>query len=753
MNESVKRQIESYRMSDDKRPLVVDVSTLEDLNSIYQEYITIKKQDIYDLVKVGAEILQLSDIHEFLGHCNDNLVFLTGMGTYLRLLGKNKLNQIIHSIISTTYNTKFIIITYQCSKFFDEKDPRLKDKIILSDEENSSTPSSIIFISPKYKEVVKAENNLMNALRVMEKTSSEEIYTITSFSKADFKDSLIRIEECNSPYYLICIKDAYLKRIPIDYGTEEQWTKLLNKLKNNSVEKTIQEYIKYKDILEGLKTWNEMSEFERWLMFLYFKLFNIKTLNWAVNFAINKSKNVNNFIENIYFSIINIDYKETGFWDKYNDRKLILKEIKEDSVIYSYCNYIEYKNENTLYYLTDNTENEKKLILKIIDRYSNVFTKKRLLDILIRVYPDLYWYLNDYNYTQPFLSNYFNEYKYLKVINKLTDEFKQVVDKESSERSFNKYLMCRSEILNELDYTDTIVYFIDALGVEFLSYIEKKCHDRGLVCRIKIGKCNLPSITEKNIEFKEFFRLKNIDVLDEKSLDTLKHSGKNDLDFDKTKLPIHIIEEFNIIDKCLDNIRQKIKSQIIKKAIIVSDHGATRLAILNHDLVRENVESVGEHGGRVCKIVPNMKTIPNAIQAGDCYVLADYNAFKGGRIGKVEMHGGATLEEVAVPIIEICEKDQVVYINVITEIIKTSFKTNAILKFFSSAKLNDVTIRVNGKEYSAKSSDRNNFIVELEDIKKSGSYYFEVWSGNELISSDNEFKIEKESAVTVDLWG
>lgn len=752
MKESVRRKIESYRMSDDKRPLVVDVSTPEELQNLYQEYYTVNKKNVFDLVRIGSEIPQLSDIYEYMGGCDDGIIILTGMGTYLKLMGVNNLNQIIHSVITTTYNSKFIIVTYQCSKFFNEKDPRLKDKII-STEENSSAPSSLVFVSSNYKNVVKVENGLMNALKALERTSSEVIYVTTMHSASDFKDSLIRVEEYNSAYYLICVKDLSLKRIPKDYGTDEQWAKLLNKLKNNSVENTIQEYINYKNILDCVKEWNSLSKFEQWLLFLYLKLNHPKTSNWAVDYAIGISKKSDEFIKDIFYSLINVDYKEIGFWDKYNDRKKILKAINEDSIIYSYCNYIQYKNESTLYYLTDNTDIEKKLIIQIIDRYNNIFTKKKLMDVLIKIYPEMYWYLYDYNYGSTFLSEYFNEYKYLKVINKLIPSFKEKVDQESLKRSYNQYLMYRSEVINDLDYTDSIVYFIDALGVEFLSYIEKRCQEKGLVCKASICKCNLPSITERNTEFREFFRTRNIDVLDEKGLDIVKHSGKDDYDFDKTKLPIHIIEEFNVINKCLDNIRQKIKSQSIKKAVIVSDHGATRLAILNEDLVRENVESIGEHGGRVCKVVPDMKLIPNAIMANDCYVLADYNAFKGGRVGKVEMHGGATLEEVVVPIIEIYEKDIVVDIKVITEIIKVSYRTNAILRFFSSSKLTNVAIRINGNEYKAISSDGINFSVELEDVKKSGDYQFEVWAENGLVSSGNIFKIEKESAAAVDLWG
>ena len=169
-------------------------------------------------------------------------------------------------------------------------------------------------------------------------------------------------------------------------------------------------------------------------------------------------------------------------------------------------------------------------------------------------------------------------------------------------------------------------------------------------------------------------------------------------------------------------------------------------------MVKINVESPGEHGGRVCKVIPNMDVIPNAVYENDMCILGDYNAFKGGRVGKVEMHGGATLEEVVVPIIEIMRKDTNIEIKVITDIIKASFKTIAVLKFYSTCKISNVSVRINGVLYSAYSTDGFNFTAELTALKKSGSYNFEVWSNNKLVSSNNSFKIEKESAKTNNLW-
>lgn len=40
-------------------------------------------------------------------------------------------------------------------------------------------------------------------------------------------------------------------------------------------------------------------------------------------------------------------------------------------------------------------------------------------------------------------------------------------------------------------------FFFDALGVEYLAFIAAKCEEYELVSEILVGRCELPSITEK----------------------------------------------------------------------------------------------------------------------------------------------------------------------------------------------------------------------------------------------------------------
>ncbi len=751
MQEQIKNRIQSYLTSNDNRPLVIDVPNVEERDDFLQLYFGMPKKSMFDFTSTSMELPGISNLYEYLRRCDDKVVIITDLGTYLKLYGQDFLKQNIHSLLEMSFATKVLILTFQCGKYINEKSPRNRDKVLIDDGQ-SSIPSSLVFINNEYKNYVSAEKSLSTALKKIERKSGEKFYVLTEYRKNDFPNTLYGIEECKNAYDLLCLKDNATKKVEEKFGATEDWSTLLEKLENDSIEQTIGEFINTKNYVKNIEEWLEKNDFEKWLIFLFGKFKNIKTDNWAINYAIDKSTKSNEVLSKIYESILDLNYKEEGYWNRYEQRKKILKNIGDDTVIYEYCNLVKYKEADALYYLTDNTDNEKKLIIQLIDKYYQSFTKIKLLDVLKHVYKDLYDYLLDFNMKNDLLNNYFSEYKYLKVTNHLTPEFKALVDKEACDRSYKRILMYRSEVLEELSYDNSLIYFVDALGVEFLSYIERKCAEKNLAINVRIAKANLPSITSENTEFRDFFAKKGVELKDEKELDELIHDGKNDYDFDKNKLPIHIIEEFNIIDKCLTNIRKKLKSGGYSKAVIVADHGATRLAILNNDMVKIDVESTGEHGGRVCKAYPEMEVIPNAVIENDYCILGDYNSFKGGRVGKVEMHGGATLEEVVVPIIEITEKTSSIIITVITQIIKVSFKTVAVLKFCTSNRLDNVTVHINGASYIAISSDGTNFTAELKDIKKSGDYQFEVWSNDKLVSQDNTFSVEKESAKTNDLW-
>ena len=64
------------------------------------------------------------------------------------------------------------------------------------------------------------------------------------------------------------------------------------------------------------------------------------------------------------------------------------------------------------------------------------------------------------------------------------------------------------------------------------------------------------------------------------------------------------------------------------------------------------MNSAGEHGGRCCPINALNEKPDCATEENGWWVLANYDRFAGGRLASVEVHGGVTLEEILVPVIE-----------------------------------------------------------------------------------------------------
>lgn len=745
--DEVKIKINKYISNEDRHPLIVDVCNLKDLNELILTYGGLNKISLYKISQAD-NLISTSDFFETLNKQIKNAL-ICGLGTYLKLLGKISLSDVLHRLLSMTFKSKIICLTYKCSYYFSETDPRYRDNYIIVDGEPSPSCSfDLVNLEIKSNLEVGYEG-IRAILDLSEKFEGKRFLIKTNHLKSDYPDSLFTIGTCQSYFELLGLYDVKAKNLLKSYGSEENWQLLCKKF-NRTIENTITDYIGNLSVEAAVERWTNWSHFEKWLIFIKSKLY--PTENWCVDYAAAKSNSYEEFIKAVYNSILYINHKEADFWSKYKTWKLLIQKINDEDLIYKYCKIVLSKEEQAPYYLTDNSQIEKQKLIECIDKYKDKYTKKELLNILSNVYPDLYNYLCDFNLGNEILNGYFRDYKYQKVINVLWPEFKEMVDSEAVNRSYNGILPFRSELIEGLKYDDSEVFFIDALGVEFLAFIEKKCNEYGLKVKSKICKCKLPSLTEYNTEFKEYYKKHNIKINEEKRLDSLKHDGIKNYDYEKVTFPIHLIEELEIIDDCLKIIKAKIKSETIKKAIIISDHGASRLAILNKDEVKEDVLSVGEHGGRVCKVVPDMKRIANAIEEDENYVLADYNSFKGGRKGKVEMHGGATIEEVTIPIIEIVPNTIDIEIVVDDKPIKVSFKTPAVLCFFISSKSQNVTIVVEGKEYKATSEDGQRFTAVLDDIKKPKKYIFDVYSDGELICSGKEFIIEKESAKINNLF-
>lgn len=749
--EEVCTKIDKYLSNDCHQPIMVDVAATTELCQLESHYnvghLFLKASKF---VNDGGFLMMDQLKNEV--QTQHGVVFLTEISTYLKLHGENELKSQLRALLDIQLEGKLIIITHACQKFMKKFDRRLFDtnRIMFIGVSDDANLSKIFFISkriPLNYDLIEAPfaHSLRELPAMLEKHDIKDIFVITELKKGDFPNTLLDIREVSSSHEALVNFYTELMNLNKSFGTEEQWTELLRILQHENYEWSAIE--KNPDLLKMVLskgTASTQNAFVEWIKFIIKKLHGAKG-NEYLTAVIAKSNTLEEYKTWLYDYLLEIEVNDGTFQQYYKERKELLSSYEMDSnFIISYCKKVTAKESQALYYLTDNTKIEKETIIKSISSFVAGHSREELEDVLKKVYPALAEYLSPYNYSQ--FSEYFDQYKYSKVTNTMTPRFIQLAEQEVSEKRFLD-MPPRAKVIDKMEKKKSHLYFVDALGVEFLAYIQEQCYKRGLDFSAKIGYCNLPSITSMNKEFvDEFSSCTSI-----KSLDELKHDGQFDYNYEKVKQPIHLVEELAIIDEVISRIDSDLQQGSLEQVFIVSDHGSSRMAVIAESENKWEMSEKGQHSGRCCP-KSDLDIKPDcAIEENDFYILLNYDRFKGGRKANVEVHGGASLEEVLVPIIEITKRGQAIECKLdnTSKVVTSSFKKIAKIRIYLSKTLDDVSILVDGKYYySAQLVDGQQYLYEiaLPDIKKAGMHTFDVLVGESFAAKGMSFEMKKEGA-------
>jgi len=426
--------------------------------------------------------------------------------------------------------------------------------------------------------------------------------------------------------------EKYLeKSFPIAYNEHDRelWQKLIEDLKNSSLKELVQRELNLNQLspIEILtKVCHQPNRYLKWLL----KGYALEYLNDDSYFAtILKNANIDEpLIDKVWFHI----------FDSFNlhhidERFEILSSFYQSSKPKP-------KIEEKLHNLLSNTQTPESFITGITviekDLIIKLFNENKLSILqLEKFYPDLIAYLNDVEFENNinWIKEYFKEYKISKLKHQPTEKLNELLrQKNSSKELFFKWYedLNFKELYHFNDLSNYKKLWVDGLGIEWVgfikSYIESNS-DYRVECFL--SKSKLPTKTECN-KFKDITKIETLDEYIHKQT-SYKH-------------PLNLIQEIEIIK---DIIHQNIDEDLL----IVSDHGFSAFCSFKS---KTNSFSNDDHEGRCAKIDTLIEDVNYFSHDFDCgrYLIAlNHNSLN--HKTRREAHGGATPEEVIVPIIKI----------------------------------------------------------------------------------------------------
>lgn len=671
----------------------------------------------------------------------DNKYVVVGLGEYLALRGTDEITTELNRLKTTTLgNARVILLLRGIGTYVNEL--AANDKKLTGQERVyiSSTPLTNLATTNVIHDVgMVSRKGIKWLLRDCEDGVSGNILFSSSRT---FSSSIIPVTVISGAYSALkySMKDFPL---PEQYGTDELWENLLKELqkKEYSLNAVFERYGVEDDFEDDIYTKCSGEQFKNWLYFISLKINPDRIQNSYLAWVAKETESWNNLKKNLLIFITNIKHSDRLFKKMYEERKKLLKEFPDsDIAVFIKENAIEPSEE--IYRLTDNTQIERRQILSWIAHHE-------WNEGYAYVYPLLSAYLQKFIFDCGALSNeltaYFEQYKTQKVSNRLSDVFLAQVDNWGKTYKYSRIQTRDNAIKTIPDRKSAFLYWIDALGVEYLALIVELAKRKGLSVHVDIGRAELPSLTEYNKGF--FDNWDGIDKYKEEALDDIKHDDKGGFFFTSCEDPIHLESEIAVIEKAINIAATKLAMRECKSFVIASDHGASRLAVIKRQEEKYSTETGGEHSGRCCKVFEGCD-LTNCVEEKGYFVLTDYGRFKGSRAANVEVHGGASLEEVLVPIITLkLKKQDAVDIRVLnSDSIQADRKKGTTIQIYISDvdTPNNISIVIGNTKYKAERDDSTHYTVLLDDIKRSKTCKADIYDGDNLLGGV-EFKIKGKS--------
>lgn len=613
----------------------------------------------------------------------DKHILLLSVGEYLRMATKFEVYgdwaaqfyELWSRMESVNSKTRIFIPIFSAKEYFNRAvgiiDERQKDFLWELEGNDEKTYTLTIYSDKFAKAMLKADmaRNLKEWLENWEEyyqNSNAMLLTgqIENWEKTFGK---ITIDIVENPYEFLCNHDHNIGNIKQESSPEDYWADLMIRSANmGSIKDAILEALNLKefDSVAIVSQWDYLTEIEQWYVWLWFQLNNSDEYVAAVikKISVRELSSVPIHISN------DIIYYLDSHPEWITQRHGLIKSLNVITPSQEFFKILDTKDpEVAIDLLTARTIEEKTYIIKTICRWLRDKEEEEIADKIVRaierVYPEFAAYFRTRRNLYKEYTDYFEWYKRKKIINRPVEKPMQTQDMD--------FLETRSYMLAKYNNTDCVSYWIDGLGIEWISlvcYILDKNQGDMFLYSSDMAKCVIPSETVYN----EQWELNTFDSIKRNRLDTISHKGMPD---DKDYF-LAVANQIQVITEMVAEAIQQLEQH--EHVIITGDHGSSRLAALafhrEGTIVPKGAKSMDL--GRFCLLkgkpeeteyVPE-SSVPCIFNGDNYLVMKNYDHFiqpgnaAGGNTDENavagEVHGGLTPEECIVPVIVLHRKNK-----------------------------------------------------------------------------------------------
>lgn len=542
-----------------------------------------------------------------------------------------------------------------------------------------------------------------------------------SSSSGDYSLSIV-----TDPFTYICssLKDSNAKMVK-ELGTPEQWEALIPYVaaSNGTLECLLTSSLNMVEFnsYQVLGTWSTLDLWKKWLFCLWYIL-GLNQQSDYISYAMSQADAHSMVIPAIESAIINCS-ENPNFDEWLIQRKQALDALGISEFSQSFWDKYDALPDARIKIkiLTGKTHKER---TKIIELLSQALSDGKQLSefktILKEKYADLVLYLAEPKYLEPELAEYFSQYKFNKIANRFDLTFSNTAG------GFNLFeYKTRGQILYHMKGSGDAYYiWIDGMGLEWTDMLIAKVeHINSALANpsVDVGTAVLPTVTSVNMSKAD------PDTISEKkfdALDALSHiKDKSDCNYYSI-----IASQFEMIDTIAELICCAAENYSDKDIVITADHGMSRMAALGFhktDGIDAPSAAIVQNHGRYCEMPAgsNMPLITNTVKGENAIAYKTHNHFTISGNAPGEIHGGASPEEVLVPIIrfrKLGKKQKKIEISssysLVSPDIYLDNSGNAILYIKTQGLVQSVTVEINGSQLQAKKDGIENWIVAIPGL-------------------------------------